>query len=281
MKWLDKCLSSVVDSSVDADLFIVDNGSTDGTIEFIKDNYSHAVFIESKENLGFGRANNLGLRYALDNGYDYVYLLNQDAWVEPNTFKELIEVSVSNPEYGILSPLQVNREKTKLDKNFTNYCCPKELISDAILGVSKKRIYETEMAMAAHWLITSSCIQTVGAFSPTFFHYGEDNNYIDRVQFNKLKVGIVPEVKGIHDREFREISYKQSLHFFYTACLIKISNPNLRNQFVRILYISMIESMKKLDLNYLKIFLRIACRMRTYRYNLKLSKTSGAFIKNN
>lgn len=111
MKWLDKCLSSVINSTIKADLFIVDNGSTDGSIEFMKQNYPDARLVISKENLGFGKANNLGLQYAVDNNYDYVYLLNQDAWVEPDTFEKLVDIQKQNPTFGVLSPLQVNRKK--------------------------------------------------------------------------------------------------------------------------------------------------------------------------
>ena len=51
LNWLNKCLSSVINSSINADLFIVDNGSVDGTIDFIKNNFRQAVLIESKENM--------------------------------------------------------------------------------------------------------------------------------------------------------------------------------------------------------------------------------------
>ena len=46
-----------------------------------------------------------------------------------------------------------------------------------------EEVYDIPFAMAAHWLVTKRCLQTVGGFSPTFFHYGEDNNYIHRVFF--------------------------------------------------------------------------------------------------
>ena len=182
MKWIDKCLSSVNNSTIKADLFIVDNGSTDGTIEYIKEQYPEAHFIISKENLGFGRANNLGLRFALDNNYDFVYLLNQDAWVEENTFKNLIRINNKYPEYYIISPLQTNKEKTKLDANFSKFCSV-DMSSDYICNQQPKEIYETDCAMAAHWMMSNRCIQDVGGFSPTFKHYGEDINYIDRIHY--------------------------------------------------------------------------------------------------
>ena len=82
MKWLERCLSSLTSSTVPSDVYIVDNGSTDGSQDYIRSNFKDAIFVQSEENLGFGKANNIGLQYAYEKGYEYVYLLNQDAWVE-------------------------------------------------------------------------------------------------------------------------------------------------------------------------------------------------------
>ena len=193
MKWLDKCLSSVRESKVKSDLFIVDNGSTDGTTEYIKKNYPEAVLVESEENLGFGKANNKGFEYALKNGYDYVYLLNQDAWIEPNLLGTMIDTYQSNPDFGILSPLQITKRQTNLDKNFSE-CIPPTLSSDLLCGQPLKKVYSTHFAMAAHWLIPVEILRKIGGFSPIFPHYGEDDNLIDRCKYIGYKIGIVPEV---------------------------------------------------------------------------------------
>ena len=70
MKWLERCLSSLIASSVASDVFIVDNGSTDGSQDYIRSNFKDAIFIQSEENLGFGKANNIGLQYAYEKGYE-------------------------------------------------------------------------------------------------------------------------------------------------------------------------------------------------------------------
>lgn len=234
MKWLDKCLSSIRESSLHSDLFIVDNGSTDGSIDFIKKNVPDAVFIESKENLGFGAANNLGLRYAVENGYDFVYLLNQDAWIEPDLLEKMTAVSDAHPEYGILSPLQVNREKTRLDKNFGIFL-PSTISSDLLCSQPLQQVYETNFIMAAHWLIPVSVLRKVGSFSPAFKHYGEDNNLIDRMKYKGYKIGIVPSVKGVHDREDRPYPRDKAQYRNYVSMLTMLNNPAVSFRFPKLL----------------------------------------------
>lgn len=231
MKWLNKCLSSVANSSIAADLLIVDNGSTDGSIEFIKKNYPQAYLIESKENLGFGRANNIGLKYALDNNYDYVYLLNQDAWVNPDVFENLIETHRNNSEYGIISPLQVNSSFSKLDKQFS-FLCPPQLCSDLLLNQSILSVYSAKMIMAAHWLMSRKCLTVVGGFSSTFPHYGEDNNYVNRAVFNNFKIGICPAAMAVHDREDRSITSEKKNYLNYIEILIRLSNPLQKHRYL-------------------------------------------------
>ena len=123
MRWIDRCLQSVLDSSVPADIYVIDNGSTDHTQEYIQKHYPQVMFVQSKENLGFGRANNIGLQYALQKFYDYVYLLNQDAWLMPDTLEKLIAVNRKFPEYGVLSPFQLQGNGQNIDVNFVSGVC--------------------------------------------------------------------------------------------------------------------------------------------------------------
>ena len=123
MNWLDRCILSLRQSTVPTDVFVVDNGSVDGSQHHLSVCYPEVIFTQSECNLGFGKANNMGLRYAVENGYDYVYLLNQDAWVFPDTIEKLIHVHKLYPEYGILSPIQMQADMLQMDKNFQK---PKE-----------------------------------------------------------------------------------------------------------------------------------------------------------
>ncbi len=228
MQWAKRCFNSLQKSTVIPDVFVVDNGSTDGSQKYIQENYPQTIFQQSKKNLGFGAANNIGLKYALDNNYDYVYLLNQDAWVMTDTFEKLIKISVKNPEYGIISPMQMNADLYHIDKNFCNGLFDyqnKEFIND-LYNRNLKEIYETTpFVMAAHWFLTRNCIEKVGGFSPTFKHYGEDNNYAHRVLFHGFKVGIAPSLKVVHDRGERIEDSQMVMYLLYIYMLVKVSNP--------------------------------------------------------
>lgn len=87
-KWIDKCLSSVYKSTIPLTTIVIDNKSSDNTVQYIKTNFPMVILFEYQNNLGFGKANNIGIEYALKNNADYIYLLNQDAWVDPNTFRK-------------------------------------------------------------------------------------------------------------------------------------------------------------------------------------------------
>lgn len=217
LKWVDRCLGSLA-ATDQVTAFVVDNGSTDGTVEHIRKAYPSVHLVVSEENLGFGRANNLGFRYALEQGYDYVYLLNQDAWVYPDTLKSLVQAMERNPAYGVVSPLQITASGDRLDPRFAKKYPYK--FSDTPSG-----IVEVPFVMAAHWMICRACLEAVGAFSPAFKHYGEDDNYLHRAMWHGFKVGVLHSAKAVHDRELRPETKQFRMRLKCVASVVKVSNP--------------------------------------------------------
>ena len=103
LKWYDRCFGSLRTSDVPVHTVVIDNASSDGSVAYIREHFPEVTVIEEKENLGFAKANNVGMRYALDHGADYVFLLNQDAWiVQPDTLARMIGISERHPEYPSL-----------------------------------------------------------------------------------------------------------------------------------------------------------------------------------
>jgi GT2 family glycosyltransferase len=181
-QWYDCCFTSLRASELPIQVVVIDNASSDDTVSYIRTNYPEIHLIDSDTNLGFGQGNNKGMRYAMDHGADYVFLLNQDAWIEPNTLSALIEVHKKNSRYGILSPMHLNAERTQIEKGLLGHLTYHthinlELISDFYIGL-KKEVYEVREVNAAAWLIPRETLETVGGFDPIFYHYGEDDNYL-------------------------------------------------------------------------------------------------------
>lgn len=202
--WISKCLCNINFDKYD--VIIVDNNSSDETVDFIKSNYKSVILLQQEKNLGFGQANNLGISYALNHGAKYVFLLNQDAYLVDDGIEHLVAFQSKNNEYGILSPIHVNADKTKLDRNFSNYLSYDKnpyFFSDFVLGNPLKKIYDLPFINAAGWLLSKSCLKTVGGFDPLFFHYGEDDNYCQRLKYHGFEIGILPNTFIIHDRENR------------------------------------------------------------------------------
>lgn len=201
-QWYDRCFTSLRASTIPVQTIVVDNASNDGTVEYIREHFPEVYLIESQENLGFGRANNLAMRYALDNSCDYVFLLNQDTWIEPDAIEKLVNVHESHPEYGILSPLHVAADgkhlnmliddgKSQFDKNA-------ELLSDLCCGAVKE-VYSVAYVNAAAWLLPRKTLETVGGFDPIYFHYEEDDDYLNRVRYHKMGIGLCLQARITHD----------------------------------------------------------------------------------
>lgn len=220
MKWIDRCLGSVYASGMPADVIVIDNGSSDGTPEYVGKQFPEAVLISTGENHGFGKANNIGFSYALEKGYDYVYLLNQDAWIFPDTFSRLVDAMEKNPDYGVISPVQMAASMERPDPRFAVKCLDRPL-AEYVAG----NVYEVPFVMAAHWMISRRCLETVGGFSPAFRHYGEDDNWLHRASFHGFRTGFLAGCVSVHDREMRPFEKAASMRLKCVASVVKVSNP--------------------------------------------------------
>lgn len=204
LRWIDACLKSCVNYPT----IVIDNASIDKTTSFIETNYPNVILLKQSINLGFGQANNIGIRYALDHGAEHVFLLNQDAYLVDNVLEKLLFFQKLNLDYGILSPIHITGNQKKLDKNFSNFMLKEktgQFYSDFVIGNPLAPVYEVPFVNAAAWLLSKKCLEIVGGFDPLFFHYGEDDNYCQRASYHGFKIGVLPQVFVIHDREERVV----------------------------------------------------------------------------
>ena len=203
-KWVDKCFNSLRESTIPLEVLVVDNLSKDGTVQKLKDNFPEVEVIESTDNLGFGRANNVGFDKVIDKNYDFAFLLNQDAWIKPDTIENLLK-GYNNSELkniGILSPVHLSGDGKSVDFGFQHYLSPintQDFLSDLYLN-KMQEYYETNFVNAAAWLIPKQTIESIGGFDPVFMLYGEDDDFVNRTKRAGFKLYVVPNAIINHDR---------------------------------------------------------------------------------
>lgn len=205
MRWIERCLQSLRLSTVPVNVLVVDNLSSDGTVSYIKNHFPEVTVFEQKVNLGFGQGNNIGIRYALQQSADYMLLLNQDAWIDPDMLERLLPYDDGKI---LLSPVHLNGTHTALDHNFRQNAVERSgyrsmLESDPLLKHATG-CYPAKEICAACWLLSRSLVERIGGFNPLFFHYNEDNNYQHRLFYHGYSIAWVGSAYVCHDREYRE-----------------------------------------------------------------------------
>lgn len=219
-RWIDRCLGSLQQSEYPVDVVVIDNASKDCTVQRLKKDYPHVRLIESKVNLGFGKANNIGMQMALEEGYEAVLLMNQDAWIAKDSIGILGKLCQEHPSYGILSPVHLTGNGDKPDPGFGIYAQMETLTrlpKDAGL-------ITLPFINAAFWMIPVSVLKKVGGFCPLFYHYGEDKDFVNRLHYHGYRIGYSPFAFGCHDREYRPLTHEGFLRTEYVYHLSEYAN---------------------------------------------------------
>ena len=87
--WIERCLHDLFESDLETEVIVVDNASSDNTLELLH-SFENIHLVKNIENVGFGQANNVGIDLAMKQGADFIFLLNQDAYVFKNTISQLV-----------------------------------------------------------------------------------------------------------------------------------------------------------------------------------------------
>lgn len=292
-KWIDKCFAPFLHIPENWKVIAIDNASTDDTIQILEKKYPFVEIIKSEKNLGFASANNLGLTMALENNIDNVLLLNQDAWIKVEDIQKMIEIQNEHNDFYICSPLHFDGQGSSLDNAFSDYISSgcKDLIVDAVIQKPFKEIYEASYCNAAIWLLNKNCLNEIGGFNPSFFHYAEDDNYLQRLFYHNKKLGIIPSVRGYHDRKDRPLNMtfenRQAVEYRHNI-LLNVSNPNNHSKKIIATKIKYFKNcvkyalrldIKKFKYNY-QILSKFLREEKDIRINLRKSKIRQAnFIK--
>ncbi|MEG2151339.1 MAG: glycosyltransferase family 2 protein, partial [Bacteroidaceae bacterium] len=236
--WINQCLGSLRQSIQPVDIVVIDNCSLDATTSIIEKHYPEVRLIKNEKNLGFGHANNIGMRIALQEEYNAVLLLNQDAWIDAQTIGTLANLLSIKPQYGIISPVHLNGKGNKLDQGFATYIGITDLTK-----ITKVPVIPATFINAACWMIPTSVLRVIGGFSPLFYHYGEDKDYINRLKYHGYLLGYSPNVFGYHDREYREVT---PATFFRSEQVYLLSEyANINYSFMKAFGYSILAGLKK------------------------------------
>lgn len=198
---LEKCLLSL--KNAQAEIIVVDNASIDGSVERVEQRYKGIKILRNKENLGFAKANNQGIKIAQG---EYVLLLNSDTQVEPKALDELIKFAEERSEAGVIGAKLLNQDGSTQPSVFhlptirgaISEFWFKKTESFSKYAPKGNNPIEVEAVVGAAMLIPKPVIEKVGLLDERYFMYFEDLDYCRRVRRAGFKVYYLPKAEVIH-----------------------------------------------------------------------------------
>lgn len=206
LPWLEQCLESVRGQEI----VVVDHGSTDGTLEVVRERFPEVRLIE-QENKGMGGGNNAGMR-AVDGRY--FFLLNSDAWVVDDALERLVAFADEHPEAAVVGPKLLNTDGTlqrsargepTVWRLATEYLFIRKLaprsrrLNPLYRGdFQHDRIEEVDWLFGPALLVRREAADAVGLFDEDFFMFSEEVDWMTRFRRAGWKVLFFPDAEVIH-----------------------------------------------------------------------------------
>ncbi len=192
--FLTRCLFSLKTQTYPLDeIIVVDNGSTDESVSFIRSNYPQVKILESQENLGFATGCNLGTRYAAG---DLVVFLNNDAVVTPQWLGRLVaEFRAHWPRAGAVTSRARSNQKTTGDRSGGSKVV--NILGSQVEGFSEDE--RTVFYPEGYAFIYPRFLALEGPFDPDYFIYQEDLYFGWKLQLAGKQVRVCPEAKVFHE----------------------------------------------------------------------------------
>lgn len=256
--FLEQCLLSVRKAmeGIDGEVLVVDNNSVDGSQAMLREKFPDLTLIESKENLGFSKGNNLAIRRAKG---QYVLLLNPDTVVEESTFHKSLEFMDAHPDAGALGVKMLDGEGNFLPESKRALPTPwvafykifglarifpksKKFGQYHLTFLDKDDDHVVDVLSGAFMLMRKDCLDKIGLLDETFFMYGEDIDLSYRVTLGGYKNYYFAGTKIIHYKG--ESTKKGSINYvktFYNAMIIfarKHFSKNSQNFFILLIQVA-------------------------------------------
>lgn len=235
-EYLEQCLDSLMKAmrGVDGDVYIVDNHSKDGTVEYLRPRFPYVNFISSRHNLGFARANNIAIRRTES---DYVLLLNPDTIVGEDTVRNSLSFMESHPDAGGLGVCMIKSDGNKAMESRRGLPTPLVALYK-MCGLCARfprsrrfgkyymsylpwdRPVRIEVISGAYCMLRHSALDRVGLLDEDFFMYGEDIDLSYRLLKNGYTNWFIPETILHYKGESTQKTSFRYVHVFYDAMLI-------------------------------------------------------------
>ena len=218
--------------NLSSEIIVIDNASTDGSIELLKSKFPSIKLIENKTNLGFGKANNIGIQVSKGK---YIVMINPDAIVSEDTFIKMINFFEENSEAGLATPKILNPDgslqlgcRRSFPGPWTSFCrvtglsglFPKSKIFARynLTYLPENQTFEVDAISGSFMIMKREVYEKVGGFDEQFFMYGEDLDLCYRIQKAGYKVFYVHTAQAIHYKgESTKRSDIDEVRIFYDA----------------------------------------------------------------
>lgn len=210
---VQKCLQSLVQhtKNFNTEIIIVDNASSDGTPQVIREQFPQAKLVQSDTNLGFAKANNIGI--ALSTG-KYIYLINSDVVVPEGCLEEMLRYMEQHPDIGMLGPKMVlpdgsiGQSCMRFPTVWNWFCRALALDSmfkgssvfgDFLMtGFKYDRVADVDALSGWFWMVRREAMEQVGLLDERFFMYGEDIDWPKRFHQAGWRVVFYPGAEAVH-----------------------------------------------------------------------------------
>jgi len=210
---LQQCLQSVFDQTrqIEFEVIYVDNASTDGSVEMVRQQFPAVRIVQNKENKGFIKANNQGIELAQGR---YVLLLNSDTIVLDNAIAKLVAFADAHPEAAVVGCKVLNPDRT-LQRNCFMYPSLLNMVlwatylyklfpRNRFFGRQRMtwwdfdEVREVETVCGSCSLVRKQAIEQVGVMNELYFTYGDDPDWCYRFHKAGWKILYTPEAQIIH-----------------------------------------------------------------------------------
>lgn len=226
--YLEQCIVSVqrATNGVDCEIFVVDNHSSDGSVEYLKRRFSDSItIIECNHNLGFAKANNMAIRQARG---EYVLLLNPDTFVGEGSIRQILDFMDAHPKAGGAGVMMHNADGTVARESRRGLPTPYVSFLK-MLGLTERYYMSSlswdqpgriDVVSGACFMLRREALEKVGLLDEDFFMYGEDIDLSYRILKGGYENWYVPAHIVHYKGESTQKSSFRYVHVFYQAMLI-------------------------------------------------------------